>query len=117
MRTNKNPSDEEYEVYSVALRKVHPVKEGRLIVLDERTSSNRLFDMRNRKLLRQLGIKDRKRIVASGFPDISNETVEQFIKNNQTGGVLEAKLRLEGASQKVLTEAEHRGLFGVWVKG
>src|SRR5687767_7923519 len=86
MNTNitprSKPSEEEYEVYSVALRKVHHVREGELIVLEEKTTSSRLINMKNKALIRDLrkvGLKDPKQLIGSGLPEISKETVEDFI--------------------------------------
>jgi hypothetical protein len=109
----ESPSNVEYQIYSIALTSVYEPKNGELIVFNRKTSSTGLAMMTDEDLKENLNIKDPKEIIAWGFPEIANETVEHFIDKNKTGGVLEPKLPLNVA-QKCLLEDEQ---LAIWPDG
>src|SRR5690348_1422757 len=107
----EDPSDTEYQIYSIALATVHQPKNGELIVFSRRTHSTVVSMMEDEDIKEELQGRDPREIIALGFPEISKETVAQFLDKNRTGGVLEARLSMS-SDQKSLSDDERATLRG-----
>src|SRR5688572_15889707 len=70
MKVQSDPSDEEYEVYSIALTKLHPFKEAELIVFRERTRSVRLAQLTDEDVKAEPKMGDNPtKIMSLEFPE------------------------------------------------
>src|SRR5687768_4667860 len=92
MKHRHVPSDEEYEVYSIALSKMRSVNEGECIIFRERTSSVRLAQLADEDLRTGVQIGgDPKKILGLQFSGVETETLDDFVRKNTLGGIIEPK--------------------------
>jgi hypothetical protein len=101
---------EEYEVYSSALRKLHFPNEDELFVFRERTQSSRmaLIDQMMTDDAREADLRfrgDATELMRLDFPEIATETVNDFLEKNKAGGVVEPRFPF-GGPQKALSSVE-----------